>query len=135
MSEDVRKRQIKWTGEVTMGNRNKLVDGMLIGALIGGAISLLDKNTRTTVIHNGKCVGGKLKYAIQHPQEIADSVRNQIESVRTTVEDVSKDIDYLRSKVIELKETTPQMLEIVSETKDVIAKHLESAERKNKNLS
>lgn len=118
-----------------MGNRNKLVDGMLIGALIGGAISLLDKNTRTTVIHNGKCVGGKLKYAIQHPQEIADSVRNQIESVRTTVEDVSKDIDYLRSKVIELKETTPQMLEIVSETKDVIAKHLESAERKNKNLS
>jgi gas vesicle protein len=118
-----------------MGKRNKLVDGMLIGALVGAAISLLDKETRTTVIHNGKRVGGKLKYAVQHPQEIADAVRNQIDTVKTAVDDVSRDIDYLRTKVSELKEATPQVLEIVNETKEVITKHLDSAEQKNKNLS
>lgn len=117
-----------------MGNRNKLVDGMLIGALIGGAISLLDKNTRTTVIHNGKCVGGKLKYVVQNPQEVADAVRMRIDTVKTTMDDVSRDIDYLRLKVNQLKETTPQVLEIVNETKEVISKHLDSTEHKNKNL-
>ncbi|CAG9622923.1 YtxH domain-containing protein [Sutcliffiella rhizosphaerae] len=118
-----------------MGNRNKLIDGMLIGALVGAAISLLDKTTRETVIHNGKCVGGKIKYAVQHPQEIANEVKHRINIVKTTVDDVSKDIDYLRGKVEQLKEATPQVLEIVNETKDVIAKHLDSTEQKNKNLS
>lgn len=118
-----------------MGNKNRLLDGMLIGALVGGAIALLDKNTRTTFIHNGKCVGGKLKYAVQNPQEVADAVRLRIETVKSTVDDVSRDIDYLRLKVNQLKETTPQVLDIVNETKEVISKHLDSAEHKSKNLS
>lgn len=113
-----------------MEKRNKMLEGMLIGALVGAAISLLDKETRTNFIHNGKRVGGKIKYVVEHPQEITNAVREQIQSVKTTVDDVSRDMDYLRGKINELKETTPQVLEIIQDTKEVIAKNLESNKQK-----
>ncbi|WP_078382134.1 YtxH domain-containing protein [Sutcliffiella halmapala] len=113
-----------------MEKRNKMFEGMLIGALVGAAISLLDKETRTNFIHNGKQVGGKIKYVVQHPQEITDAVRQQIQNVKTTVDDVSRDMDYLRVKINELRETTPQVLEIVQDTKEVITKHLEPNKNK-----
>lgn len=37
-----------------MGKRNKLVEGIVIGAIIGGAVSLFDKETRSSVIQGSK---------------------------------------------------------------------------------
>ncbi|AST90010.1 MULTISPECIES: YtxH domain-containing protein [Sutcliffiella] len=112
-----------------MSNRNKLLEGMLIGAVVGAAISLLDRETRETVIHNSKRYGQKMKYVIQHPDEVTQSVRDKFHNIKEAVEDVSDDLEYLKGKMDELKETTPKIVEIVKDTSEVISKRVDKMDK------
>ena len=101
-----------------MGKRNKLVEGIVIGAIIGGAVSLFDKETRTSVIQGSKKLKDKTTTLIQHPELVTDTVKEKYETIRTTIEQVSEDVSFVAGKVEKLKETTPQVMEIVNDTKD-----------------
>ncbi|MED3881696.1 YtxH domain-containing protein [Priestia megaterium] len=101
-----------------MGKRNKLVEGIVIGAIIGGAVSLFDKETRTSVIQGSKKLKDKTTTLIQHPELVTDTVKEKYETIRTTIEQVSEDVSFVAGKVEKLKETTPQMMEIVNDTKE-----------------
>jgi gas vesicle protein len=101
-----------------MGKRNKLVEGIVIGAIIGGAISLFDKETRNSVIQGSKKLKDKTTTLIQHPELVTDTVKEKYESIRTTIEQVSEDVSFVAGKVEKLKETTPQVMEIVNDTKE-----------------
>ncbi|KRF48115.1 MULTISPECIES: hypothetical protein [Priestia] len=102
-----------------MGKRNKLVEGIVIGAIIGGAVSLFDKETRTSVIQGSKKLKDKTTTLIQHPELVTDTVKEKYETIRTTIEQVSEDVSFVAGKVEKLKETTPQVMEIVNDTKEV----------------
>jgi gas vesicle protein len=101
-----------------MGKRNKLVEGIVIGAIIGGAVSLFDKETRSSVIQGSKKLKDKTTTLIQHPELVTDTVKEKYETIRTTIEQVSEDVSFVAGKVEKLKETTPQVMEIVNDTKD-----------------
>ena len=101
-----------------MGKRNKLVEGIVIGAIIGGAVSLFDKETRSSVIQGSKKLKDKTTTLIQHPELVTDTVKEKYETIRTTIEQVSEDVSFLAGKVEKLKETTPQVMEIVNDTKE-----------------
>ena len=101
-----------------MGKRNKLVEGIVIGAIIGGAVSLFDKETRSSVIQGSKKLKDKTTNLIQHPELVTDTVREKYETIRTTIEQVSEDVSFVAGKVEKLKETTPQVMEIVNDTKE-----------------
>lgn len=101
-----------------MGKRNKLVEGMVIGAIIGGAVSLFDKETRSSVIQGSKKLKDKTKTLIQHSELVTDTVKEKYETIRTTIEQVSEDVSFVAGKVEKLKETTPQAMEIVNDTKE-----------------
>lgn len=101
-----------------MGKRNKLVDGIVIGAIIGGAVSLFDKETRSSVIQGSKKLKDKTTTLIQHPELVTDTVKEKYETIRTTIEQVSEDVSFVAGKVEKLKETTPQVMEIVNDTKE-----------------
>ncbi|MED3979567.1 YtxH domain-containing protein [Priestia megaterium] len=101
-----------------MGKRNKLVEGIVIGAIIGGAVSLFDKETRTSVIQGSKKLKDKTTTLIQHPELVTDTVKEKYETIRTTIEQVSEDVSFVAGKVEKLKETTPQVMEIVNDTKE-----------------
>ncbi|WP_154992314.1 YtxH domain-containing protein [Priestia megaterium] len=101
-----------------MGKRNKLVEGMVIGAIIGGAVSLFDKETRSCVIQGSKKLKDKTTTLIQHPELVTDTVKEKYETIRTTIEQVSEDVSFVAGKVEKLKETTPQVMEIVNDTKE-----------------
>ncbi|MFP7735683.1 YtxH domain-containing protein [Priestia aryabhattai] len=101
-----------------MGKRNKLVEGIVIGAIIGGAISLFDKETRNSVIQGSKKLKDKTTTLIQHPELVTDTVKEKYETIRTTIEQVSEDVSFVAGKVEKLKETTPQVMEIVNDTKE-----------------
>lgn len=101
-----------------MGKRNKLVEGIVIGAIIGGAVSLFDKETRSSVIQGSKKLKDKTKTLIQHPELVTDTVKEKYETIRTTIEQVSEDVSFVAGKVEKLKETTPQVIEIVNDTKE-----------------
>jgi gas vesicle protein len=102
-----------------MGKRNKLVEGIVIGAIIGGAVSLFDKETRSSVIQGSKKLKDKTTTLIQHPELVTDTVKEKYETIRTTIEQVSEDVSFVAGKVEKLKETTPQVMEIVNDTKEV----------------
>ncbi|BFI97880.1 YtxH domain-containing protein [Priestia sp. Y58] len=101
-----------------MGKRNKLVEGIVIGAIIGGAVSLFDKETRSSVIQGSKKLKDKTTNLIQHPELVTDTVKEKYETIRTTIEQVSEDVSFVAGKVEKLKETTPQVMEIVNDTKE-----------------
>ncbi len=101
-----------------MGKDNKLVKGIVIGALVGAAVSLFDKNTRQGVIQSGKTIGLKVKEYAKQPSKLSSEVKQKIDDVRQTVQEVSDDIAFINEKVQELKESSPHVVHMLQETKD-----------------
>jgi gas vesicle protein len=101
-----------------MANENKLLTGMLVGALVGAAVSLLDKRTRQDVVQSGKNVSSKMKGYIEQPTIFKNEVKQKIDNVKDTVQEVSEDISFINEKVKELKETTPSVVNMLQETRD-----------------
>ena len=107
-----------------MANRNKMVEGMLIGAVIGAAVSLFDKETRDIAIRNGKVLTSKTIDIIKNPEVVTGKIRDNIRMVRTTIDEVTEDIQFLATKVHELNEKTPEMIEMINDTKEAFSKTL-----------
>ncbi|TXC89248.1 YtxH domain-containing protein [Metabacillus litoralis] len=101
-----------------MGKDNKLVAGMLIGALVGAAASLMDKQTRDDVLECGKNINIKLNKYVKDPTAFTNEVKVKIDDMKHTVKEVSEDITFITEKVNELKTTTPQVVNMLHETKD-----------------
>ncbi|MBD8069934.1 YtxH domain-containing protein [Bacillus sp. PS06] len=96
----------------------KMVQGMMIGALVGAAISLFDRKTREEFVENTKRVSEKTVDLIKHPQQVTSAVKENIHEVRTTFEQLSDDLRFLSSKMNELNETTPEMISMIKETQE-----------------
>jgi len=111
--------------------RNKMVEGMLIGAAVGAAISLFDKETRENTIESSKKVGSKAKTIIKQPEIITNAVQHNLKNVIKLVEDVSSDVRYIAGKVNELSETTPEMLNMIKDTGQTIKKELDDNGEEN----
>lgn len=105
-----------------MMSKRKLWSNILIGAAIGAAVSLLDKQTRDSVMENGKRAAGKTKEFLQNPGIVVDKVNEKVENFRATIEQAREEYEYFAEKVNELRETTPQLIEMVKETKEAFVK-------------
>jgi len=104
-----------------MTRKNQFWKGVLLGAIAGGAISLLDKQTRVTMKDNVQRVSSKAAYLIKNPGDIQEKLKGTADKIKTTFEQVSGDISYITEKVGELTELTPQVTEILKETKDTFS--------------
>ncbi|MEH7302603.1 YtxH domain-containing protein [Neobacillus drentensis] len=105
-----------------MTKKNQFWRSMLIGAIAGGAISLLDKPTRQAMKENVLKTSKKVSYIARNPGEIADKVKGTASKLKETFEQVSEDIAYITDKVDELRELTPQVTDLIKETKETFAK-------------
>ncbi|MBM7704317.1 YtxH domain-containing protein [Metabacillus iocasae] len=101
-----------------MAKKSRLVDGILIGALVGAAVSMLHRETREHTIERGKKLKDKTMFAFQNPDVVTATLKEKYEDVRTTIEQVSEDVAFLAGKVEQLKEVTPPVMEIVQDTKE-----------------
>lgn len=101
-----------------MGKENKVVTGMLVGALVGVAVSLMDKRTRDDVLECGRNLNNKLNKYVKDPTTFTNEVKVKIDDMKDTVKEVSEDITFITEKVNELKTTTPQVVNMLHETKD-----------------
>jgi gas vesicle protein len=110
-------------GDVKMTKKNQFWRGMLLGAIAGGAISLLDKQTRHAMKENVQKTTTKVTYIFRNPGEISEKVKETAENFKATVKQVSEDISYITDKVEELREITPQVADILKETKDTFSKN------------
>ncbi|QTM98326.1 hypothetical protein ERJ70_02735 [Sediminibacillus dalangtanensis] len=64
---------------------SKLVKGMIIGAAVGGLISLCDRSTRTQFVGNLKKTGNSAGYFLRNPSVAVHNVRECYENVAGTL--------------------------------------------------
>ncbi|WP_182201471.1 hypothetical protein [Paraliobacillus salinarum] len=67
--------------------KNLLAKGMIVGAVVGGALTLLDRDTRMSVKGKLKNVNQKTTFFMTHPSDFVSEVRNQYETVSRTMLD------------------------------------------------
>jgi gas vesicle protein len=113
-------------GEVKLTRKNQFWKGMLFGAIAGGVISLLDKETRQVMKENIQTVSRKASYIVRNPGEVTQKVKETAVKLKETVEQVGEDISYIVDKVDELRELTPQVTDILKETKGAFSKEEET---------
>lgn len=109
-----------------MTKKNQFWKGMLIGAIAGGAISLLDKQTRLAMKENVQKTSSKVSEVLCNPGKITDKVKETAAKIKTTAQQVTEDISYISNKVGEIRELTPQVTDILKETKDAFSKSEET---------
>lgn len=114
-------------GEVKMTRKNQFWKGMLLGAIAGGTISLLDKHTRSVMRENLQNASSQVSHILRNPGEISKKVKRTAVKIKTTVEQVSEDINYIVGKVDELTELTPQVTDRLKETKNAFSESKETA--------
>lgn len=101
-----------------MGNQNKLVKGMLYGAALGAAISLLDRETREKTVSQIKSCGKKVWNYSKNPSEFIDNVTNKVEITRHKIEEVTDDIAFIMEKVNDIKQSSNQLLVCNNQVED-----------------
>lgn len=111
-----------------MTRKNQFWKGIFFGAVAGGIISLLDKETRQVMKGNIQTASRKVTYIVKNPCEITQKVKETAGKLKETVEQVGEDISYIVNKVDELRELTPQVTDILKETKGAFTKDEEEAQ-------
>ncbi|HWO74599.1 MAG TPA: YtxH domain-containing protein [Bacillus sp. (in: firmicutes)] len=98
-----------------MGN-NKFWKGVCWGALIGGAVTLFDKQTRKDVANSGRKIAG----AIKNPKQTAQKVKTIVRNLQDAYENIRDDVTYISDKLYELKDVPTRVTDIITESKKVV---------------
>ena len=98
--------------------KKKFCTFMFLGAVIGGAASLLDKKTREDVIGTSKKAVTTVQYYAQNKDELKEKVTQEKEKYETIFNKFSQDAAYIKTKVDEAKELVPQVKTLVEDTKE-----------------
>lgn len=101
---------------------HKFWRGIVLGALVGGAISLLDKQTRQSVVGQVKDSKDKFVDTVKNSGAIFEEIKDKTTALTTTVKEMSEDFRYITDKVEDLKELNPQVKELIQNTKEVFRK-------------
>ncbi|WP_017381135.1 YtxH domain-containing protein [Paenisporosarcina sp. TG-14] len=97
---------------------SKFVKGMVIGAIAGAGLSLLDRVTREEVKYKIRTVSSDVKYYSQNREDLKMKLQEKADQIHTVYNQFSQDAQYLSVKVDELKTLTPQVKTLVTDTKD-----------------
>lgn len=112
-----------------MGSSKRFWMGILLGAIAGGAASLLEKSTRQAVKEDFSKVSDSVVYVIKNPNEFIEDVKDAANKVRSTVEQVTEDVAFITEKVEEMRDVPPQVTELVKGTKEALSKIAASDQR------
>ena len=99
---------------------SKLWMAVLGGAAAGFAISLLDKNTRNTVMTGGQKLMTNVKSMAKDPNSVVENVKGMSGKLRTNIDQIGEDVSFISEKVDEMKDMPPQVAEVIKETKEVL---------------
>jgi gas vesicle protein len=112
-----------------MGTRkNRLMQGILLGALAGAAMSLMSRDTRSSVVTSTKQCSKDLQAFIKNPNDFFDRMKETSGRIRKTIQQISDDVAFISQKVEEMKDVPPQVASMVKETKEAFTSH-EGTER------
>lgn len=100
--------------------KSKLLPFIAIGAVVGAAISMFDKNTRDHTVETTKKVKDTVTYYAENRDELMALVESKVEQVQTLYGSVNENVQSLMQNDIKSLPSTIQSL--VSETIDAFSK-------------
>ncbi|WP_409304362.1 YtxH domain-containing protein [Peribacillus sp. SCS-155] len=100
------------------GRTSRFMRALMLGALAGAAISLLDRTTRRSVMDNSMRYMNDMRSIVAHPDSALNQLKDMSSRLRTTIEQISQDVAFISAKMEEMKEIPPQVAHMVKETKD-----------------
>lgn len=95
----------------------KFWKGIVIGAMIGGAVTLFDKEVRKQVAEDSKRVCRKVKVVVSNPQQTVECVQDKVNQFTQSYKKLSEDIQFITEKATEIKNLSQQTMETVQELK------------------
>jgi gas vesicle protein len=103
-----------------MSKRNKALRNILVGVAIGAGVSLLNKENREKISRKGKSVTNKLNQMKEDPELVKGAVRSQLRVVQNSVEKLEGNVQLVKDKWIEIKDSTKNKIESVKGVKSPI---------------
>ena len=88
--------------------------GLLVGSMIGAALSLLDKQTRTHSFQHIR----DWKTSVSDLESVTTSLNSTSEKIKETAVKISDDAFFVIEKLEELKGISPVVAGIIRDTKD-----------------
>lgn len=104
---------------------NKLVAGITIGAVAGAALSMLDRRTREITVKKVKHFVVDMQYYVYNREEIINNLESKANEIQSMYKTFMKDKDFYLEKIEEIQKLTPQVKNIVIETKEVFTSRIE----------
>lgn len=96
-----------------MSKRNKALRNILVGVAIGAGVTLLNKENREKISRKGKSVTNKLNQMKEDPELVKGAVRSQLRVVQNSVEKLEGNVQLVKDKWIEIKDSTKNKIESV----------------------
>ncbi|MEK3976455.1 MULTISPECIES: YtxH domain-containing protein [unclassified Psychrobacillus] len=106
-------------------SESKFVKGILYGAILGGALTMLDRKTRDSVMNQSRRVRNEIKYYNKNRDELKQTIEQQVTKWQSVYNQFTSDAKYISQKVNEVKEITPQVKTLVTDTKDTFSQSKE----------
>jgi len=107
-----------------MGN-SKFRKFIVFGALAGAVISMFDKSTRNQVVRKSNNLVTQMKFYSKNTDVLKLKLKEQQEKYQSVFEQLSGDATYIKEQVEELKTLTPQVKDLVMDTKDAFVESKE----------
>ena len=107
--------------------KSKLVPAVLLGALVGAAISMLDKSTREHTIETSKKIKDTVTYYAQNRDEFVQLVETKVDQAQSVYASTQENITSLMTKVEDAKSLPETIMSLVTETKDAFSKQSPNA--------
>ncbi|WP_088067501.1 hypothetical protein [Gottfriedia luciferensis] len=114
-----------------MSKRNKALRNILVGVAIGAGVTLLNKENREKISRKGKSVTNKLNQFKEDPEIVKGAVRNQLKVVQNSVEKLEGNVQLVKDKWIEIKDSTLNKFD--KGTSKVTEKAADAVEKKIEN--
>ena len=102
--------------------KSKLLPYVAIGALVGAAISMLDKSTRDHTISTVKNATSTVKYYAQNRGELENLIASKVEQVQTLYTNNQEKINSLIAGIQDSKALPETLLGMMDETKEAFSK-------------
>ena len=90
---------------------------IIVGALVGAITSMIDRNTREQMTKRSKKIASDMNFYTKNPDVFKLKLQEKSEKYQTLYEQLAGDASYIKSRVEELKVLTPQVKELVNDTK------------------
>ncbi len=111
---------------------NKLVTGITLGAVAGAALSMLDRRTRGTTVKKVKHFVVDVQYFANNTDELVEIIKTKTNTVQSMYKTFMHDKDFYLEKIEEIQKLTPQVKDIVVETKEVFTSGIEKGKLQEK---